>query len=88
MDHVSVLKQKVGELRAEIAQIHMLNQQFRRETNHDAASEMADMRRQSRLQEIQRELARFSEFGKPGTSSGKARDHEPSGGPFLVKKAS
>lgn len=63
MDHLSVLQEKIGGLREEIADIHRLNQQFRRHGSKSADAQVAHGRRNERLQAIQQELVRLADLG-------------------------
>ena len=64
MDHLRVLRDKVGRFREEIADIRELNDQFRRAVRNDAMSQIAQVRRQERLQAIQHELGRLADLGR------------------------
>jgi hypothetical protein len=64
MDHLQVLRDKIGLFREEIADIHELNQQFRRAIRNGAVAHVAHGRRQERLQAIQNELLQLASLGK------------------------
>ena len=64
MDHLAVLREKVESLRAEIAQIQGLNEQYRRERRKDPPAQIAHGERNERLQEIQQELAQLADLGR------------------------
>jgi chromosome segregation ATPase len=64
MDHLSVLREKIGNLRAEIAQIQELNNQYRREGRKDPQAQVAHGQRQERLEAIQQELAQLAGLGR------------------------
>jgi hypothetical protein len=62
MDHLRVLRDKVGRFREEIADIRELNDQFRRAVRNDAMAQIAQVRRQERLQAIQHELVQLTDL--------------------------
>jgi len=64
MDHLEVLREKIGRLRAEIAQLQELNNQYRRERRNDAEAQVAHGQRHERLQAIQRELSQLADLGR------------------------
>ena len=64
MDHLQVLRDKIGRFREEIVDIHELNQQFRRTVRNGAAAQVAHGRRQERLEAIQNELLQLASLGK------------------------
>ena len=81
--YATIFRQKVAELRAEIAHLSALSQAYRRRGLRDAAGMEADLRRHARLHEIKLELVRLSELGgsvTPGNGSEVPRR------PFLVKR--
>ena len=49
MDHLGVLREKIGRLRAEIADIQALNEQFRRDGGNGADVQVAHGQRNERL---------------------------------------
>jgi hypothetical protein len=63
MDHLEVLREKIALLRAEIAQLQELNDQYRREGRHDTEAQIAHGQRHERLQAIQQELAQLANLG-------------------------
>jgi hypothetical protein len=87
MGHVEVLREKIGRLRMEIAQIQESNKQYRLQKGNDAEAQVAHGQRQERLQAIQQELAQLARLGrkpqlvKQVTKKDGSRLH-------LVKKAS
>jgi hypothetical protein len=87
MDHIEVLREKIGRLRVEIAEIQELNEQYRLRGRNDTEAHVAHGHRQERLQAIQQELAQLSRLGrkpqlvKQTTNKHGSRLH-------LVKKAS
>jgi len=64
MDHLGVLRDKIGRLRAEIADIQELNRQFRRDSVHGADVQVAHGQRNERLQAIQTELLQLADLGR------------------------
>lgn len=64
MDYLGVLRDKIGRLRAEIAEIQELNQQFRRDGGNGIDLQVAHGRRSERLQGIQHELAQLGDLGR------------------------
>jgi hypothetical protein len=64
MDHLDVLREKVGRLRDEIAHIQELNQQYRLRSGNGPEAQVAHGQRQERLQEIQQELVQLSNLGR------------------------
>jgi hypothetical protein len=64
MDHLGVLRDKIGRLRAEIAEIQELNQQFRSGGGKGADVQGAHGQRNERLQAIQTELMQLADLGR------------------------
>jgi hypothetical protein len=64
MDHLGVLRDKIGRLRLEIAGIQELNQQFRRDGGKGADAQVAHGQRNERLQAIQHELVQLADLGR------------------------
>lgn len=64
MDHLAVLREKIENIRAEIAQIQALNEQYRRTGRNDPQAQVAHGERQERLQAIQQELAQLAGLGR------------------------
>lgn len=64
MDHVEVLREKIGRLRTEIAQIQELNEQYRSQESRDPDAQVAHGQRSERLQAIQQELAQLALLGR------------------------
>ena len=64
MDHLEVLREKVGRLRLEIAQIQQLNEQYRRPNRNDPGAHVAHGQRNERLQAIQQELSQLASLGR------------------------
>ncbi len=69
MDHLDVLRDKVGKLRQEIAEIRSLNEEFRRSRANGVDAQGAHAQRNERLQAIQLELVRLSDLGRRVISS-------------------
>jgi DNA-binding transcriptional regulator YbjK len=87
MDHLQVLRDKIGSLRAEIAQIRELNEQYRLQRGNETHEHLAHGQRQDRLQEIQQELGRLATLGRKVLSA-EERKEEHRSRLHLVKKAS
>jgi hypothetical protein len=64
MDHLGVLRDKIGRLRAEIADIQKLNQLFRCEGGDGVDVQVAQGQRNERLQAIQSELMQLADLGR------------------------
>jgi hypothetical protein len=64
MDHLEVLREKIGRLRDEIGQIQELNKQHRLQGGNDAETPGAHVQRQERLQAIQQELVQIASLGR------------------------
>ena len=64
MDHLLVLREKIGHLREEIAEIQKLNEQFRSDGGHGTEAQVAHGHRSDRLQAIQQELVRLADLGR------------------------
>lgn len=64
MDHLAVLREKIGSLRAEIAHLQELNDQYRRQGRHETEAHVAHGQRQERLQAIQHELVQLAGLGR------------------------
>jgi len=64
MDHLAVLREKIGNLRAEIAQLQELNEQYRRQGRNEPQAQVAHGQRHERLQGIQQELAKLADLGR------------------------
>ena len=64
MNHLEVLREKIGCLRAEIAQIQEMNDEYRRQGRHEPQAQVAHGQRHERLQAIQNELAKLSDLGR------------------------
>lgn len=64
MDHLGVLRDKIGHLRVEIAEIQALNQQFRRDGGKGPDAQVAHGQRNERLQAIQHELVQLADLSR------------------------
>ena len=64
MDHLGVLRDKIGRLREEIAEIQAANEQFRRDGSNRADVQAAHQQRNDRLQAIQQELLQLADLGR------------------------
>jgi hypothetical protein len=69
MDHLGVLRDKIGRFREEIADIQELNDEFRRAVRNGAVAQLAHGRRHERLQAIQRELVQLANLGRRAGST-------------------
>ncbi len=85
MDHLGVLREKIGRLRVEIADIQELNQQFRRDGGNGAAFQVAHGQRNERLQAIQHELVQLADLGRRVISTEQMKEGRRSQ-PHLVKQ--
>jgi len=64
MDHLAVLREKIGRLRAEIADLQQSNDEYRRQGRHETQAQVAHGQRHERLQAIQQELAQLADLGR------------------------
>jgi hypothetical protein len=78
MDHLGVLRKRIISLRAEIAEIHELNQQYRQRKGTATAEQVAHGQRHERLQEIQKELGRLAALGRSVVSINEVREQNRS----------
>jgi hypothetical protein len=74
MDHLGVLRDKIGRFREEISAIQELNDEFRRAVRHGAVAQVAHGRRHERLQAIQRELVQLADLGRRVVSTGQMKE--------------
>ncbi len=86
MDHLTVLRDKIGRLREEIADIQRLNEQFRREGWNGAEAQAAHGQRNERLQGIQLELVRLADPGRKVVSTEQMREKHRSRLPLVKQK--
>jgi hypothetical protein len=87
MDHLIVLREKIGRLREEIAQIQELNKEHQRRSGNSAESQVAHVQRQERLLAIQQELVQLASLG-PKILSVKEMKERHRSRLHLVKQAS
>jgi hypothetical protein len=90
MDHLEVLREKVGRLRDEIAHLQGLNDKYRfarSRGQNETEALIADGQRHERLQAIQQELVQLARFGQRVLSVEQRKDQHRSR-LHLVKKAS
>jgi len=87
MDHLEVLREKVGRLRDEIAHLQELNDQYRRQGRNETEAQIAHGQRHERLQAIQQELTQLADLGRRVLSV-EERKQEHRSRLHLVKKAS
>lgn len=86
MDHLEVLREKIARLRAEIAHLQDLNQEYRLRQRNDTAAQVAHGQRHERLQAIQQELAQLSDLGRRVVSVERMKEKN-SGRMHLVDQA-
>ena len=90
MEHLAVLREKIGSLRAEIAHLQDLNAEYRRggsQGRNEIQAQIAHGQRHERLQAIQQELAQIAGLGGRVRSVEQMKEQHRSR-PFLIKKAS
>ena len=87
IDHLEVLREKIGRLRAEIAQIQELNALYRLQGGNNTDAQAAHGQRNERLQAIQQELAQLATLGSRVRSVAEMKERHPSRH-HLVKQAS
>ena len=87
MDHLEVLREKIGRLRVEIAHIQDLNDLYRRHNPTETDAQVAHGHRLERLQAIQQELAQLAALGRKVRSI-EERKEEHRSRMHLVKKVS
>ena len=87
MDHLEVLREKIGRLRAEIADLQELNNQYRRQGRNEPQAQIAHGQRHERLQAIQRELTQVADLGRRVRSVEQMKEQHRSR-LHLMKKAS
>jgi ABC-type phosphate transport system auxiliary subunit len=64
MDHLEVLREQIGRLRIEIAEIKKLNEEYQLQGENDAEARVAHGQRQERLEAIQQELTKLAGLGR------------------------
>ena len=87
MDHLAVLREKIGSLRAEIAQLQELNDRYWLRGGNDTQAQVAHGQRHERLQAIQQELAQLADLGRRVHSVEQMKEQYRSR-PYLGNKAS
>ncbi len=88
MDHLLVLRDKIGRLREEIAAIQKLNEQFRRDGLNGADAQVAHGQRNERLQAIQHELVQLGELGRKVVSIEQMKEKHRTRLNLIKKRAS
>ena len=78
MDHLEVLREKIGRLRLEIAEIQRLNEQYRRREANEIDAQVAHGQRHERLQAIQQELGQLATLGRKVRSIEEAKEQHRS----------
>ncbi|MCU1269167.1 MAG: hypothetical protein JWN74_461 [Acidobacteriaceae bacterium] len=74
MDHLGILRDKIGRLREEIADIQKSNEQFRRDGWNGAEAQVGHGQRNERLQAIQQELVRLADLSRKVVSTEQMRE--------------
>ena len=74
MDHLLVLREKIGQLREEIADIQRLNDESRRDGGKGTDAQVARRQRNERLQAIQQELVRLADLSRKVISTEQMRE--------------
>ena len=87
MDHLEVLREKIANLRSEIAQLQELNAQYRRSSRNDPQAQIAHGQRHERLEAIQQELVKVADLGRRVRSIEQMKEQHRSG-PYMAKKVS
>jgi hypothetical protein len=90
MDHLAVLREKIGRLRDEIAHLQELNNQYRRagsQGRNETEAHISHGQRLERLQAIQQELVQLAGLGQRVLSV-EQRKEEHRSRLHLAKKAS
>ncbi len=80
-----MFRDKIGRLRVEIADIQVLNQQFRRDGGHESGIQVAHGQRSERLQAIQHELVQLADLGRRAVPVEQMRE-QPRSPTRLVKR--
>lgn len=76
MNHLGVLQDKIVSLRAEIAEIHEQNEQYRRQKGSRTVEQIAHGQRHERLQNIQKELGQLAALGRNVVSLNARREED------------
>ena len=88
VDHLTVLREKIGSLRDEIAHLQELNDQYRRagrRGRNETDAQIAHGQRHERLEAIQQELAQIAGLGLRSVEQMKDQHRSR---PYLLKKVS
>jgi hypothetical protein len=85
MDHLVDLREKIGSLRDEIAQLQALNDRYWLRDRNDAQAQVAHGQRHERLEAIQQELAQLAGLGLRSVEQMKDQHRSR---PYLLKKVS
>ena len=88
MDHLTVLREKIGRFRDEIAHLQELNAQYRRagtQGQNETKAQIAHGQRPERLEAIQQELAQIAGLGLRSVEQMKDQHRSR---PYLLKKVS
>lgn len=88
MDHLEVLREKIGRLRDEIAHLQKLNDKYRfarSRGQNETEAQIAHGQRHERLQTIQKELAQLAGLGLRSVEQMKDQHRSR---PYLLKKVS
>ena len=88
MDDLLVLRNKIGCLREEIADIQKLNEQFRRDGLNGADAQVAHGKRMERLQAIQQELGQLANLSRKVVSTEQMREKHRTRLHLVNKRAS
>ena len=88
MDHLLVVRDKIGRLREEIPAIQNLNEQFRRDGVNGAQVQVAHGKRMERLQAIQQELVQLADLGRKVVSTDQMREKHRTRLHLVNKRAS
>jgi hypothetical protein len=88
MDHLLVVRDKIGRLREEIAAIQNLNEQFRRDGVNGAQVQVAHGKRMERLQAIQQGLVQLADLGRKVVSTDQMREKHRTRLHLVNKRAS
>ena len=80
-----MLREKIGSLRAEIAQLQELNDRYWLRRGNDTQAQVAHGQRHERLQAIQQELAQIAGLGLRSVEQIKDQHRSR---PYLLKKVS
>jgi hypothetical protein len=87
VNHLELLREKIGNLRSEIAQLQELNDRYWLGGRNDTQAQVAHGQRHERLQEIQQELSQLADLGRRVRSVEQMKEHHRAR-PYLVNKAS